>query len=481
METVEPAVWSAHERDLLARIEAHPFECAGQILDFTRRLARDHGWSLDFARGAIREYRRFCFLAMVFDTPVTPSEEVDEVWHQHLTHSRDYWGVWCGQVLRGSLHHDPTEGGPAEQARYREQYAQTLARYEAFFGPPDILFWPAAHRRFRGRPRFRSVDTDRVYVVPKPLRSGWVGRGAAIFGFASAGLLADPAPALAQAFNPLDWTAEPFLTLYVALFVAALVFVLVQDRNLRKGSGRAPLRDLDLVELAWLAGGRERAAGAVILGFLDAKAARFNQANALGHSRGRPELVIDDRGVPLAPPFEPYRGLVRGEVSHKTFVGVLGPRLDGVASKLAGRGLVPSGETLARIRRLVLFAFGSVVALGLLKVVVGLARDKPVGFLVLLIVFTLVIGAMILFRQEGRTQFGDETLAAYREQHSRAASSPRESELLFAFALTGAAVLAGTHLAEYQRLHSRSDGGSGCSSGGGDGGGGGCGGCGGGD
>lgn len=481
MKTVEPAVRNADEQALWARIEAHPFERAGHVLDFTRRLARDHNWSLDFARGAVREYRRFCFLAMVSGIPVTPSEQVDEVWHQHLTYSRDYWDVWCGQVLQGRLHHDPTAGGPAEQSRFREQYAETLARYEAYFGPLDILFWPATHRRFRQRPRYRFVDTDRVYILPRPSLPGWLGRNAALFGLASAGLLADPAPALALSLNPLHWTAEPFLTLYVALFVAALVFVLVQDRNLRKGSGRAPPRDLDLVELAWLAGGRQRAAGAVILGFLDAKAARFNRPRAFGGLRGRLDFEVDDRGLSLAAPFEPYRGLVRGEVSHKVFVDVLGPRLECVASKLAGRGLVPSGQTLARIRRLVLFAFGSVIVLGLLKVVVGLSHDKPVGFLVLLIAFTLVIAAMFLFRQGGRTQLGDDTLAAYRQQHRRAASSPRESELLFAFALTGAAVLAGTHLADYQRLHGRSDGGSGCGGSGGDGGGGGCGGCGGGD
>ncbi len=295
----------------------------------------------------------------------------------------------------------------------------------------------------------------------------------------------DFAPDLALPLNPLDWTAGPFLTLYVTLAVAALVFAIVQDRRLRQGPGRAIPRDLDLVELAWLAGGRQRAAGAVILGFLDAKAARLRSPGLLGGLRGAPEFEVDDRGLALAPPFEPYRGLVRGEVTHKAYVEALGPRLDRLASKLAGRGLVPNGETLARIRHLVLFVFGSVIALGLLKIAVGVSRGKPVGFLILLVIFTVVVGLMFLMRQGGRTRLGDDTLAAYRQRHQRAASSPRDGELLFAFALTGASVLAGTHLAEYQRLHGRSDGGSGsgCSSGGdgGGGGGGGCGGCGGGD
>jgi hypothetical protein len=158
-------------RELWARIERHDFE-PGLALDFTRRLARDRDWSLVFARGAITEYRRFCFLAVTAGESRTPSEQVDEVWHQHLTYSRDYWDVWCADVLRVRLHHDPTRGGPAEQRRYRAQYASTLAHYETVFGPPDACYWPASHERFRGRPRFRTIDADRCIVVTRPGLAG---------------------------------------------------------------------------------------------------------------------------------------------------------------------------------------------------------------------------------------------------------------------------------------------------------------------
>ena len=159
--------WTPAWRDLLTRIERHSFG-PGDTLGFTRRLARDHGWAPAFAQSAVREYGRFCFLAVATPGPVTPSEEVDEVWHLHLTYSRDYWAVWCGQVLRTDLHHDPTKGGPAEQRRFRAQYAQTLAAYETFFGPPPPLFWPATHQRFAARPRFRVLDTRRAWLLPRP-------------------------------------------------------------------------------------------------------------------------------------------------------------------------------------------------------------------------------------------------------------------------------------------------------------------------
>ena len=162
--------WTPARRDLWRRLEQHDFE-PDTPLNFTRRLARDHCWSLEEARAAVEAYRRFCFLATVSPTPVTPSEVVDEVWHQHLTYSRDYWMIWCGERLLTPLHHDPTPGGAEAQATYRRQYAETLALHERFFGPPSPELWPATHLRFRG-PRNLVADRGRWLVVPKPL--AWI-------------------------------------------------------------------------------------------------------------------------------------------------------------------------------------------------------------------------------------------------------------------------------------------------------------------
>ena len=167
MPTLPP--WTPALLALRARIEAHGFD-PDHSLSFTARLARDHGWTPGAARAAVREYGRFCFLAVAAPHPVTPSEEVDEVWHLHLTYSRDYWDVWCRDVLRAALHHDPTQGGPAERQRFRAQYAATLHCYERFFGPPPEASWPATHERFGARPRFRTVDTARSVVLPRPWR-----------------------------------------------------------------------------------------------------------------------------------------------------------------------------------------------------------------------------------------------------------------------------------------------------------------------
>lgn len=158
--------WTPARQELWRRIAAHDFEPATPF-NFTQRLARDHGWSLDDARAAVDAYRRFCFLAMVSPKPVTPSEVVDEVWHQHLIYSRDYWTTWCGERLQAPLHHDPTPGGPEAQMTYRRQYAETLALHERFFGPPSPDLWPATHIRFAG-PRYHVTDLTYWLVLPRP-------------------------------------------------------------------------------------------------------------------------------------------------------------------------------------------------------------------------------------------------------------------------------------------------------------------------
>jgi len=148
-------------------INAYDIDAADVALPFSRRLARDNGWSAEFTRRAIDEYKRFIYLACVSGRTVTPSEEVDCVWHQHLIYTRDYWDRFCGEILRRPIHHCPTQGGQVEADKYRDCYRQTLALYETEFGavPPRDL-WPEEAVRF-ARPTTRQVDMRTHLVVAK--------------------------------------------------------------------------------------------------------------------------------------------------------------------------------------------------------------------------------------------------------------------------------------------------------------------------
>ena len=441
----DPSPWTPQHRALWSRVAAHAFQNPAIDLDFAHRLARDRSWTLAYTLAAIEEYRRFCFLAVVSPTPVTPSEEVDEVWHQHLLYSRDYWDGWCGVALGRSLHHDPTPGGRQAALTYRAQYASTLALYETYFGPPPEAFWPASHRRFRA-PRFRTIDRDRALVIPR-----------ATFGLRRArlliaGLLAClPGAARAQTLNPLDWSGTPFLELMAVLSAVSLVVAFNKREAIRsEGGDQRTGRPLDAIETAFLVGGAARAADAAIV-------ERFD--------------------TPLADAVPVLRGERKEAAWRRDEVARLQYRLAGVHASLVDRGLVPSEERCGRIRVAVLKALSPVMLLGLVKLAVGLSRDRPVGFLVILLVMLVAAGFAIGARPR-RTRLGDAALALCREKAARAARAPMPGELALAFALAGPAVLAGTSAAPYgvllRKLNDSGDGGGG--DGGGDGGGGGCGG-----
>lgn len=152
--------------DLWQRIAAHAIGPDDAALSFAARLARENRWDAAFAERVIEEYKRFCYLAMTAGHEVTPSDAVDQAWHLHLTFSRDYWRMFCPEVLGADLHHGPTKGGPVERDRFYQQYAATLAAYEAAFGePPPADIWPTARRRFAIDPRgFRVNPSDGIFI-----------------------------------------------------------------------------------------------------------------------------------------------------------------------------------------------------------------------------------------------------------------------------------------------------------------------------
>jgi len=129
------------------------------------RLARDNGWSSEFAARVVEEYRRFCYLAVTSGREVTPSDEVDQAWHLHILYTEHYWGAWT-EALGAPLHHGPTKGGTAEGNRFWDQYETTLALYgEAFGEEPPTDIWPAPTARFDRPGRFKRIDTSQAFVL----------------------------------------------------------------------------------------------------------------------------------------------------------------------------------------------------------------------------------------------------------------------------------------------------------------------------
>ncbi len=469
MDRIESANWGVREQELWQRLRAHPFEQPDQGLDFTRRLAREQGWTLTEARAAVDEYRRFCFLACVGDDHATPSAEVDEVWHLHLIHTRDYWSTFCPEVLQSTLHHGPTRGGNDERMRYRQQYADTLARYEQWFGPPPERWWPGTRERFAEPARVVRVDARRHWIIVKPTFSKSV---AGVAGLLVSVLAAREAAALSG--NPLDWTAGPFLQLYLAL-IAVGVIVAIWLRRMARDSGSARGERPGPYDLAYLAGGAPRCVDAVVAQMLGDGSLRWDDASKT--------LKLEVPASSLPPPLDAVARCVAADGKPDEVLRRAGVALAPLRKSLQARALWLDDAAAWRARLHSAAPLLLVSVLGIAKMVVGASRGKPIGFLVVLTIILGLVALGFLLIRPGRTRAGDQAIADARQRNARAMRAPRNGELGLAVALLGTAALSGTAWAGYHQVRappsSSSDGGGSDSSSDG-GGGGGCGGCGGG-
>lgn len=138
-------------------------------LPFSKRLARENSWSIEFALRVIEEYKKFAYLACISEIAVTPSDEVDQAWHLHLIYTQKYWWHFCKQALERELHHNPTKGGTRELEKFEDWYARTKTLYNQEFDtkpPRDI--WPSSNERFSRPPHMKRVDTSANFVIRKP-------------------------------------------------------------------------------------------------------------------------------------------------------------------------------------------------------------------------------------------------------------------------------------------------------------------------
>lgn len=77
------------------------------------RLVKIDGWKRKHALAACKQYRDFIFLRKKYghQYELPPSVEMDEVWHAHVLHTKDYF-TFCDTIFGEYLHHNPhLEGG----------------------------------------------------------------------------------------------------------------------------------------------------------------------------------------------------------------------------------------------------------------------------------------------------------------------------------------------------------------------------------
>jgi len=454
-------------------------------LSFSQRLAKDNGWSLGYTQRVIEEYKKFIFLAVAAGHPVTPSDQIDQVWHLHLTYTRSYWQEFCPKILQTTLHHEPTRGGSSEQLKFGSWYSKTLESYEQFFGHiPPIDIWPKPKDRFGRDLHFIRINTQQSWILSKPNFTVFFKpqlRKIGIFTFlVLLSLMITSCQIISQIPNPINFTGSEFLTFYIFLGVMGIALAAWLRFSLCLVSANTKQQpDLNTYEIAFLAGGNHRMIMAAITSLV-----KQGYVEVLKEGK----LVVTGKIDPIADPVEKAVAqdiLATDGAIEQVFQNSTGMK-DSIRSRLEQLGLFLSDAQAFKAQIYPSMIVVILLGIGFCKMAVGISRDKPVGLLLICIFGLLVLGARFFVKPQ-RSRYGEIIFndLTNRLQPLKTANSS-DSELVLAVALFGATVLmADMALADlYQMLTptaAASSGSDGSSDGGSGGGCGGCGGCGGGD
>ena len=156
------------QEELWGKIKDFELDEPSVSLTFTDRLARENGWTIEYSIRTVDEYKKFIFLLCIAEHPLTPSDQVDQVWHLHLLYTQSYWIDFCQNTIARQIHHGPTEGGVAENNKFTNWYEKTRELYKLIFGieaPFDI--WLPSKIRF-SEINYQRINLDRNWIVKKP-------------------------------------------------------------------------------------------------------------------------------------------------------------------------------------------------------------------------------------------------------------------------------------------------------------------------
>lgn len=251
--------------------------------------------------------------------------------------------------------------------------------------------------------------------------------------------------------NIFDLSGPDFLALYVKLLVLA-VAVAVTLWVAGRGPYDAPeskIFSLTPLEVAYLAGGAKVCVESAIAGLLHEGAlapgtimrtfAATKDVNARGKRSSVERTVLASAGRGSGAKIDQIRS------------DALAPAED-QASRLVSQGLVlPEGRRFG-VTLLLLSPFVLAIVIGSMKLMVGISRGRPVGFLFLLILLAVGLGVAAWALRPLRTFRGDKALSLLKDENAALAETARSaagrddltgSDVALAFGLFGMGALGG--------------------------------------
>lgn len=126
-------------QELWNKIENFSFEDPLSEYGFASRLSFENFWTISYTQHAIDEYRKFMYLAAISDEMVTPSTDIDKVWHQHFIFTKSYHS-FC-EVLGKKIDHIPSRYNKKDEEKFRQTKVYTLELYNKEFGIKPSSIW----------------------------------------------------------------------------------------------------------------------------------------------------------------------------------------------------------------------------------------------------------------------------------------------------------------------------------------------------
>lgn len=227
-----------------------------------------------------------------------------------------------------------------------------------------------------------------------------------------------------------------FLLVYILLAAAVAVIV----RRTRRALADVPTtRPVDRLaerpyDVAYLNGGTDLA--------LCAALSAMHRSETIT-SAGRGTVVAAQRPDPRADELERavhHAAVVPVPRRQLAVAGAVASALHRIESRLVDAGLLLTVERRCRIRRASGWVF-ALAALGVARIVDGVANDRPVGFLVALVLATVVVGVVLSRSAPRRTRAGDGALHRLADEHH--ALSPATGPDWAVYGPAGAALAVG--------------------------------------
>lgn len=461
---------NAEYRLIWGKIERFELDQPHVSVTFTDKLVAETKWSRTFALKAIYEYKRFMFLCRILPHGAAPSHTVDQVWHLHLTFTQSYWNEFCKNVLGKDIHHYPSSGGKDQDAYHQKWYEDTLDNYAKVFEeiPPEA-FWP--------RPKHKNLQDPTISF--KALLLKYICISIAIPFVLS--LL------LYRHWNMFQLAGPDFVVFYSLLLITTVLatwfFRHIRNQLFEKEFKLNGPKNVNPFQVAYHTKDLEHADHTAIINLIEVEKL---QLNADGSYTVQREPLVPNAVYEANPLRKKINYYGIGEViTYDTMRSFVSP-LNYTNAELSGWKLwLPWQHEV--------FAYWVFLAIGCLRLGQGIYHEKPITYLVLLLLLGSVFYGAVSYLTP--RSLDDVLKSSLRDQYETLWKADKFS-MTQNFAvfgpsmlhlIPGAAILAASFYPVNQSNASSSssdsgDGSSSCSSG--DGGsscGGGCGGCGGGD